>query len=53
MQAEFVVKGLHLQVSTSIGIALYKPGMSVDELVRQAGQAMHRAKHAGRNCFRY
>ncbi|MNZ35993.1 putative diguanylate cyclase YegE [compost metagenome] len=53
MQAEFVVKGLHLQVSTSIGIALYKPDMSVDELVRQADQAMYRAKRAGRNCFRY
>lgn len=53
MHAELVVSGLRLQVSTSIGIALYKPGMTVDELVRQADQAMYRAKRAGRNCFRY
>lgn len=53
MQAEFAVRDLSLAVSTSIGIALYRPGMSVDDLVRQADQAMYRAKRAGRNCFRH
>lgn len=53
MARPFMVKGLSLPVSTSIGIALYQPGMSVDDLVRQADQAMYRAKRAGRNGFRY
>ncbi len=53
MATPFTVKGRSLPVSTSIGIALYQPGMSVDDLVRQADQAMYRAKRAGRNGFRY
>lgn len=53
MQEEFTVEDLSLEVSTSIGIALYEANLSVDGFVRQADQAMYRAKRAGRNCFRY
>jgi len=49
MATPFTVKGRSLPVSTSIGIALYQPGMSVDDLVRQADQAMYRAKERGKN----
>jgi diguanylate cyclase (GGDEF)-like protein/PAS domain S-box-containing protein len=40
-----------LQITTSIGIAFYAPGMAADEFVRSADHAMYRAKQAGRNRF--
>ncbi len=52
MAPPFVIAGIRLQVSTSIGVAHFEPGMSADTLVKAADQAMYEAKRAGRNCFR-
>lgn len=51
MQPAMRLDTLTLQISTSIGIAFHAPGLSADELVRRADQAMYRAKQAGRNRF--
>lgn len=51
MHLKFVVSGHSMSVSTSIGIAEYRTGMHVDQLVRAADKAMYRAKLAGRNCY--
>jgi diguanylate cyclase (GGDEF)-like protein/PAS domain S-box-containing protein len=37
------------KVTLSIGIAEFRPGISIDDLVRSADQAMYAAKNAGRN----
>ena len=38
-----------VSTSVSIGVALVRPGESIDELVARADDAMFRAKAAGRN----
>lgn len=51
--SEFVVNGLPLRVSASIGIALYpRDGRNTDELLHNADAAMYAAKQGGRNTFR-
>jgi len=40
--------GLH-QVTVSIGIAEYRPGETVEDLIGRADQALYAAKNAGRN----
>ena len=41
-------------VSASIGITLYpKDGMEIEELIKNADQAMYEAKRQGRNCHSY
>lgn len=52
MALAFNIGGTMLQVSTSIGVAYFEPGMTPDLLVKAADQAMYDAKRAGRNCFR-
>lgn len=48
------VENHHLQVTTSIGIAPYDGiQITVDALIRRAGQAMYQAKRSGRNTFRF
>lgn len=37
------------QVTLSIGVAEFRPGLSIDDLVRSADRAMYAAKNAGRN----
>ncbi len=37
------------KVTLSIGIAEFRPGISIDDLVRSADRAMYAAKNAGRN----
>jgi len=37
------------KVTLSIGIAEFRPGLSIDDLVRSADRAMYAAKNAGRN----
>lgn len=50
----FVLEGQIMSVSTSIGISIF-PTDSDDsgELVRQADQAMYRAKQLGKNCYTF
>ncbi|MFD1382206.1 EAL domain-containing protein [Rhodanobacter aciditrophus] len=47
----FLVSGIELQISASIGITSYPQanGVEADQLIRQADQAMYQAKIAGRN----
>lgn len=50
----FEIKGHRLQVSASIGIAMYPDdGESFDELLKNADTAMYQSKSAGRNTFRF
>lgn len=47
------VLGMPLEVSLSIGVALFSSGdLSPPELLRRAEQAMAKAKEAGRACYR-
>lgn len=47
------IKGIELQISTSIGISFYPQAEEVDadQLLRQADQAMYQAKLAGKNRY--
>ncbi|NEV63393.1 EAL domain-containing protein [Thiorhodococcus minor] len=50
----FQVRGHGLFLGACIGLSLYpEHGTSVDELVRNADAAMHRAKEDGRNTYQY
>jgi diguanylate cyclase (GGDEF)-like protein len=54
LQENFSVRGTTLQVTPSIGIAMYPgDGDTVDELVAHADVAMYGAKEGGRNGFRF
>lgn len=49
-----LLEGREVVISASIGIALYpKDGANYEDLMRNADTAMHRAKAAGRNTFRF
>jgi len=39
-------------VTTSIGLAEFKPGMSLETLFQSADRALYDAKHAGRNLLK-
>ena len=52
MAPPFMLRGVPLQVTTSIGVAFYEAGMTPEALIKAADQAMYDAKRAGRNCFR-
>ena len=52
MEQPFVFGGTSLQVSTSIGVAYFRRGITAGELVKAADDAMYAAKRAGRNCYR-
>lgn len=41
--------GARLRVTVSIGITPYRPGETLDEVLRRSDQALYRSKHAGRN----
>lgn len=53
MQAEFVIEGERLEATTSAGLVLHPgdSGVTADELVRRADEALYRAKAAGRNRY--
>lgn len=46
MTSPFVVQQAELQISTSIGIAIYEPEMSVDQWVKRAGRNGYRLADA-------
>ncbi|WP_338770480.1 diguanylate cyclase [Massilia sp. METH4] len=52
MVPPFQLGAFTLNVTTSIGIASFEPGMTSHTLIRAADQAMYDAKRAGRNCYR-
>lgn len=50
----FLLDGLRIETSVSIGIALYpRDGDDGSDLLRKADRAMYLAKHAGRNKFHF
>ncbi len=50
----FSLKGKFVHVSVSIGITLYpEDAATLDELLKNADQAMYAAKDQGRNCYHY
>jgi PleD family two-component response regulator len=51
MHPPFQVGELSLTVSTSIGVAFYRRGMSADDIIRKADGAMYVAKRAGRDRY--
>ena len=54
MQAPFVINDIAINISTSIGIAVYPDdGDTDDALLRAADVAMYRAKIEGRDAYRY
>jgi len=39
-----------VKITVSVGIALWRNGLSLDDLIQHADEAMYRAKSSGRNC---
>ncbi|MBR7777964.1 EAL domain-containing protein [Undibacterium rugosum] len=54
VSAPFTINGFELNVTPSIGIAMYPcDGSDLETLSRNADAAMYMAKHSGRNTFRF
>jgi len=52
-QKPFVIDGQELQVTTSIGIAIYpRDGSNIEELLKEADAAMYYTKEHGRNSYK-
>tara|TARA_R110001583_G_scaffold17770_4_gene71747 strand:- start:2854 stop:4947 length:2094 start_codon:yes stop_codon:yes gene_type:complete len=50
----FMIKGKHVYVTTSIGIAIYPDdGETVENIVKCADLAMYKSKEMGRNCHHF
>ncbi len=43
------IAGKRLEVTASVGVAVYQPGQSLDELLEAVDRALYRAKASGRN----
>ena len=53
-QAPFVCRGQHFYLSASIGIALFpQDGNTLEDLLKKADNALHRAKDDGRSHYRF
>ncbi|MFZ4528339.1 MAG: putative bifunctional diguanylate cyclase/phosphodiesterase, partial [Undibacterium curvum] len=54
VSAPFMINGFELNITPSIGIAVYPcDGRDLETLSRNADAAMYMAKHSGRNTFRF
>ena len=54
LAAPFSIKGHKVRITSSIGIALYSPGLAGPEaMMMQADLALYGAKDEGRNCYRF
>lgn len=54
LQKPFHIEDEHVNVTTSIGIALYpQTGQDPDQLLLHADMAMYKAKEAGKNTYRF
>ena len=54
VQEPMLINGLRLQVGASVGVSrLRADNASVEQLLREADQAMYQAKNAGRNRFEF
>lgn len=52
LSQSFVLEGITIQISTSIGISLFpSDGDNVEQLLKLADQAMYRAKQQGKNTY--
>ncbi|OOY41500.1 hypothetical protein BOV91_11150, partial [Solemya velum gill symbiont] len=50
----FEIKGNTLNIGVSIGISIYpEDGENMTSLVKNADEAMYRAKQRGRNCYEF
>ena len=47
--AECVYQGQRIPLTASIGVATYRGGEDLDQLIKRADEAMYQAKQAGRN----
>ena len=47
----FLFEGKRLPLSVSVGVAYFKPDMSIPQIVGAADQALYRAKQGGKNRF--
>jgi diguanylate cyclase (GGDEF)-like protein/PAS domain S-box-containing protein len=52
LAAPFVIDGRELRMTASMGVALWGPGVSVEELLRNADMAMYAAKADGKASIR-
>ncbi|MBE0701434.1 MAG: sensor domain-containing diguanylate cyclase, partial [Acholeplasmataceae bacterium] len=54
LKTELEVNELGIKVSTSIGIAMFpKDGLTRDQLIKNADNAMYQAKSSGKNTYRF
>ncbi len=54
LNAAYLLEGLEAQISTSIGIVLFRDySETIDDLLKYADTAMYQAKSAGRNTIRF
>ncbi|MGQ0475518.1 diguanylate cyclase [Acinetobacter sp. FDAARGOS_724] len=53
MRNPFLIGDLKLNVSTSIGISMFKAGQNIDEWIKKSDQALYEAKNSGRNQYKF
>lgn len=53
MKNPFLIGKLQLNVSTSIGISMFKENQNIDEWIKKSDQALYDAKNSGRNQYKF